>query len=90
MLSRRLCSVCGLDYNLIYHQPEIQNTCDACGVSLVSCSDDSEEAVADRLHNYHAKTEPVRRKELVVKVNGPLSIADVQSRIRERLNLPRA
>ena len=28
VLSRRLCSGCGLDYNLISHRPEVEDVCD--------------------------------------------------------------
>ena len=31
VLSRRLCSECGLDYNLISHRPAVENVCDVCG-----------------------------------------------------------
>ena len=31
VMARRLCQQCGLDYNLIYHRPELANRCDVCG-----------------------------------------------------------
>jgi adenylate kinase len=34
MLSRRLCSRCGLDYNLIFHRPAQEGTCDVCSGAL--------------------------------------------------------
>lgn len=92
VLSRRLCSGCGLDYNLIHHRPNTLDTCDVCGGALVSRPDDTEEALADRLQTYHVKTEPVlelfRRKELVIEVDGTREASDVQSEVREKLNLP--
>ena len=30
IVSRRLCSKCGLDYNLIQHRPAVADTCDVC------------------------------------------------------------
>jgi adenylate kinase len=91
-LSRRLCSQCGLDYNLIHHRPQVSDTCDVCGGSLVTRPDDTEEALANRLQTYHAKTKPIlelfRRKELVIEVDGTAEPLHVQNDIRQRLSLP--
>src|SRR3954454_21887394 len=46
VLGRRLCSRCGLDYNLIAHRPKVENTCDVCGGELVSRPDDTEAALS--------------------------------------------
>lgn len=91
VLSRRLCSQCGLDYNLIHHRPQKEDTCDVCGGNLVTRADDTEEALADRLQTYHAKTAPVlelfRRKELVIEVDGTRDANAVQDEIRGALSL---
>jgi adenylate kinase len=91
VLSRRLCSGCGLDYNLIHHRPKTENTCDVCGGQLVSRPDDTEAALADRLATYHAKTEPVldlfRRKEIVIQADGTQDPDSVQDEIRRKLSL---
>ena len=92
VLARRLCSRCGLDYNLIAHRPEREGTCDVCGGDLVSREDDTEDALTARLLAYHAKTNPVldlfRRKEFVVTIDARPDKATVQRQIRERLELP--
>ncbi len=92
VLSRRLCSQCGLDYNLIYSRPAKPDTCDVCGGSLVRRDDDTPEALRARLRDYHEKTTPVvelfERKEVVVAVDGTRSPDDVQHEIRDRLALP--
>ncbi|MBI1337447.1 MAG: adenylate kinase [Phycisphaera sp.] len=92
VLSRRLCSQCGLDYNLIHHRPNKPDVCDVCGGKLVTRKDDNEEAVRQRLADYRTKTEPVlelfRRKELVVQVDGEKSADGVHEDIRMRLGLP--
>ncbi|MGA2584875.1 MAG: nucleoside monophosphate kinase [Tepidisphaeraceae bacterium] len=91
VLNRRLCSRCGLDYNLIFHRPVNPAICDVCGGKLTSRADDNAEAVAQRLADYHAKTQPIldlfRRKELIVAVDGSKPPNDVQSEIRERLGI---
>jgi len=92
VLARRLCSRCGMDYNLIAHRPEVEGRCDVCGGDLVSREDDTEQALAARLRAYHAKTDPVldlfRRKEFVVTVDARPDKATVQRMIREQLRLP--
>jgi adenylate kinase len=92
VLSRRLCSRCGLDYNLIAHRPKQEDTCDVCGGELVSRKDDTEQALAARLRDWHEKTDPIlslmRRKERVVTVDASESVERVQQAIRSTLGLP--
>ena len=92
VLARRLCAECGLDYNLIASNPEQPDVCDACGGRLVTREDDTPEALAARLADYHAKTRPIvelfERKEFVVHIDATHSIDDVQAEIREQLGLP--
>jgi len=92
VLARRLCSGCGMDYNLIASSPRVAGKCDVCGSPLVRREDDTEQALAVRLREYHEKTNPVlaifRRKEYVVAVDATRSPAEVQQEVRKRLNLP--
>jgi adenylate kinase len=91
VLGRRLCSRCGLDYNLIFHRPANPAICDVCGGPLLTRADDNPEAVANRLRDYHNKTKPIldlfSRKELIVSVDGAQSVDAVQAEIREKLGL---
>jgi adenylate kinase len=92
VLARRLCSRCGLDYNLIAHRPEIEGQCDVCAGELVTREDDTAEALAIRLREYHDKTNPVldlfRGKEYVVTIDARPDPMTVQRSIRQRLGLP--
>jgi adenylate kinase len=92
VLARRLCSGCGMDYNLLANSPKEAGKCDACGASLVMREDDTEEALAVRLREYHDKTNPVldifRRKEYVVTVDARPDREIVQQEIRKQLDLP--
>ena len=92
VLARRLCAGCGMDYNLIQGSPAVEGKCDACGGTLVTREDDTEEALAVRLRDYHEKTDPVlalfRRKEYVVVIDATGDKETVQQMIRERLALP--
>ncbi|MBI1346728.1 adenylate kinase [bacterium] len=91
VLARRLCSHCGLDYNLIHHRPAVADECDVCGGKLVARDDDNPDAVRSRLNDYRTKTEPIlelfRRKELVIQADGSLSAAEIQQSIRAQLKL---
>lgn len=91
VLSRRLCDGCGLDYNLISHRPKVENVCDVCGGQLVLRPDDTPEALADRLRDYHGKTEPVldlfRRKELVLDIDGTAAPDAIHNIIRSQLKV---
>ena len=91
VLSRRLCSRCGLDYNLISSRPAVADVCDVCGGRLVPRDDDTAEALRARLRDYHAKTRPVlelfRAKEVVLEVDASQPAADVQAEIRRRLGV---
>jgi adenylate kinase len=92
VLARRLCSRCGLDYNLIASRPAVADTCDVCGGRLVAREDDTPEALDVRIRGYHQRTQPVldifRRKEYVVTVDATRPRAEVFAEIRERLGLP--
>jgi adenylate kinase len=92
VLARRLCSQCGMDYNLIAHRPQSEGRCDVCGGELITREDDTEEALAARVRDYHEKTDPVldlfRRKEVVVTVDARPDKITVQQAIRKQLGLP--
>jgi adenylate kinase len=92
VLNRRLCTKCGVDYNLIANSPAVAGRCDACGGELVAREDDTAGALAVRVREYHEKTNPVldlfRRKEYVITVDARPAPELVQQEIRERLGLP--
>jgi adenylate kinase len=91
VLARRLCSRCGMDYNLIAHRPKVEGRCDVCGGALRTREDDTEDALAARLRDFHDKTNPVldlfRRKEYVITVDARPDKEKVQRAIREGLSL---
>src|ERR1700678_291360 len=91
VMNRRLCSRCGLDYNLIFHRPSNPSICDVCGGQLTARADDNLEAVATRVSDYHSKTRPIldlfKGKELVVTADGSKPAIAVQAEIREKLAL---
>lgn len=90
IMSRRLCSQCGLDYNLIFHRPAAEGVCDVCQGALVSRADDTLEAVQARLGDYRTKTQPIielfRRKELVLTFDGTRPATEIQTDIRKQVD----
>ncbi len=92
VMARRLCSGCGMDYNLLASSPQVPGKCDVCGGELERREDDTEEALGVRLREYHDKTNPVldifRRKEYVVTVDARPDPEQLQETIRARLGLP--
>ncbi|MFO0878558.1 MAG: nucleoside monophosphate kinase [Gemmataceae bacterium] len=89
ILSRRLCSKCGLDYNLIFHRPAVADTCDVCHGALVARADDNPAAIKERLRDYHTKTEPTlelfRKKGVIVRVDGTRDPDTVYADLRSQL-----
>ena len=92
VLARRLCSQCGLDYNLIAHRPQTKDTCDVCQGTLIARADDNPEALAVRLSEYHEQTRPLiqifQRKEYVPTIDATRPVPDVQATIRDAFGLP--
>lgn len=92
VMARRVCSKCGLDYNLIGHRPKVEGVCDVCGGRLMQRSDDHPEAIQKRIEDYHVKTEPMlaffRRINILHSVDATRAIPDVFEAIRKSLGLP--
>jgi adenylate kinase len=86
VLARRVCSNCGLDYNLIAHRPKVDDVCDVCQGALATRADDNPEALAVRLAAYHNETRPVieifQRKEYVATIDASQPVADVYREIK--------
>lgn len=92
ILARRLCAVCGRDYNLISKKPPQPEAC-ACGGKLTQRADDNEQAIRGRIQDYHDQTAPVlelfrRKNERVVTAAGVRGPQEIQADIRRQLNLP--
>ena len=71
---RRLCSGCGLDYNLIAHRPTVRRRLRRVrGPLVVRAPTTRPRRSPSRLHDYHEKTAPVielfERKEFVARID---------------------
>ena len=56
---RRICSMCGADYNLYNKLPQKEGVCDVCGGKLFQREDDKEDVVLNRLKVYREKALPI-------------------------------
>ncbi|MEK3900707.1 MULTISPECIES: adenylate kinase [unclassified Paenibacillus] len=85
LTGRRICSVCGTSYHLIFNPPKQDGICDIDGGELYQRPDDNEESVGKRLDEYDNKTAPLLAfyddKGLVRQVNGENEINVVSSEI---------
>lgn len=89
---RRLCGnkECGAIYHTVSKPPKQEGICDLCGSELVHRADDREEAVRERLANYHRQTQPLedyyRAKDVFVEVDGVGALDEVTTRVRAALS----
>lgn len=85
LTGRRICSVCGTSYHLIFNPPKQDGICDIDAGELYQRPDDNEESVGKRLDEYDNKTAPLLAfyddKGLVRQVNGENEINVVSSEI---------
>ena len=77
---RRACLDCGSTYHIDTKKPKVDGICDRCGSTLVQRKDDLPETVLERLHVYHAQTEPLRDYYAAA---GKLLVVDGQQGIQE-------
>ncbi len=56
---RRVCSVCGQGYNILFKPPRSDNHCDKCGGELYQRKDDREATILERLRQYNRQTRPL-------------------------------
>lgn len=83
MSSRRVCSGCKANYNVIYIKPKKEGVCDKCGGKLVVRGDSTPEAITVRMQEYYKNTKPMiayyEKKGLLLRVNGEQPIDKVFS-----------
>jgi len=87
---RRQCKKCSAVYNIqpdLNPNPKQEGICDRCGGELYHRDDDKEDAIKERLAEYHVKTEPIIKyyggKAVTVDASQPLEkiVEDVEKAI---------
>lgn len=59
LTSRRVCSLCGKLFNLLFEPPAEDGKCTHCGGKVFQRDDDKEETILNRLQVYKESTEPL-------------------------------
>jgi len=81
MSSRRICSDCNANFNIIYIKPKKEGICDKCNGKLLVRDDSTPEVIKIRMNEYHTKTKPLvgfyEKKGLLLRVDGEQPIDKV-------------
>jgi adenylate kinase len=86
LTSRRTCSSCARNYNMISDPPPASGLCGTCGGKIIQRADDSEETVRKRLQVYEEKTAPLKEFYNVQKKLYILRAEQPVERVREELD----
>ncbi len=85
LMNRRVCPKCKKVYHMKYNKPKNDETCDDCGVPLITRDDDKPEVIKNRLATYHKVTHPLvehfEKIGKVIRVNGEKSPKEVETEI---------
>jgi adenylate kinase len=77
---RRTCRECGAIYHVTNFPPKVEGICDLCGGQLCQRSDETPQAIKNRLQVYREKTKPVidyfREKGLLAVVDANYGIEE--------------
>lgn len=83
--SRRVCSGCGANFNVLTLKPKKKDVCDVCGGKLIIRADDHPKEILKRLQTYYKETYPIKKfyhkHKLLHEVNGEQSIERVSTDI---------
>ncbi|MDY6028679.1 MAG: adenylate kinase [Acidaminococcaceae bacterium] len=86
---RRICKACGSTYHVAYNASKVEGICDKCSGDLYQRDDDKEETVKNRLHAYHAQTEPLieyyKKQGVYIEINGMQAIDKVYEDVKNSL-----
>lgn len=85
LTGRRVCSVCGATYHVLYNKPAVDGVCDHDGATLIQRDDDQLKTVAKRLEVNIAQLQPLLdfyvHKKYLVNICGDQDIALVYKEI---------
>ena len=85
LTGRRVCSSCGRSYHVVNRPPRVADTCDVCGGTLITRSDDAPETAAARLEHQLSALEEVvgiyRSSGRLGVVSGSGTIAEIGERL---------
>jgi len=84
---RRTCRECGAIYHVKEIPPKVEGICDRCGGQLYQRSDETPQAIKNRLRVYREKTKPVigyfRKKDLLAEIDAEYPFEEVDKVISQ-------
>ncbi len=87
--NRRICSMCGKDFNLILNPPPENMVCPVCGGKIIQRDDDKPETIKKRLEVYRKQTEPLikyyHQKGKLFRIDGLRPVDTIFNQIKEIL-----
>ena len=87
---RRVCSVCGATYHMVFNPPRKDEVCDVCEGKLYQREDDKPGAVRNRLIVYKKQTQPLieyySKKDILRTIDGEKDIHQIFEDIRRVLD----
>lgn len=90
--NRVICRNCGSVYNKLTNPPKVSNVCDKCGGEVYQRSDDTRDAIVQRLKVYENETAPLRdyyrNKKQLTHVNGEQPVTQVYQNVLTLLDRP--
>lgn len=85
MGKRRICSQCGITYNLVSQPPKVEGKCDKCGSAVIMRADDQPESIRKRLEVYEETTSPLleffEKKGILSVLSASDSVAHVAKQV---------
>lgn len=85
LTSRRTCTKCGYNHNMIYDPPVDGDKCRQCGAPVIQRDDDKEKTVRNRLVVYAEKTSPLveyyKRQKKLYAIDGAQEVEQVRQEI---------
>ena len=83
---RLICPKCNRSFHKTENKPKVENTCDSCGSTLISRSDDTEETFKVRFNTYLENAKPILEyyeSKGLLKVVDKINIDEVSSEIEK-------
>jgi len=88
--SRRVCSSCQENYNIITKPPRVEGICDKCNGRLIVRHDDSSKALHTRFMAFSRQTKPLKqyfeKLGILSLINATLTVQDIYTQILAEIN----
>jgi len=91
MSGRRVCTNCGMTYNVVFNPTKVEGICDVCNSPVIQRADDAAETVLNRLETYHNQTQPLisyyKNEGKLVVAEGASEVSETSARVLKALGM---